>query len=194
MRCAIYSRVSTRDKGQDTENQSFQLRQFAVTQGWEIYREFVDEKSGGTSDRDEFQALFHDASQRKFDVVLFWSLDRFSREGVVETLGHLSRLSGYGIGFRSLTEQYLDSTGIWRDAIIGILATIARQERIRLSERVRAGLDRARRVGKKLGGPRCVVDVEKVRSLRAAGLSWDAIGVQTGTSARTCKRRFAGLV
>ena len=192
MRCAIYSRVSTRDKGQDVENQLIQQRQFAATQGWKVHREYVDLKSGGTSDRNEFQALFQDASQRKFDVVLFWSLDRFSREGVVETLGHLGRLSAYGVAYRSLTEQYLDSTGIWRDAIIGILATIAKQERIRLSERVKAGLERARHSGKKLGGPRCVVDVEKVRALRAAGNSWDAIGVQTGTSARTCKRRFAG--
>ena len=194
MRCAIYSRVSTRDKGQDVENQVFQLRQFAATQGWEVYREYVDQKSGGTSDRDEFQALFQDASQRKFDVVLFWSLDRFSREGAVETLGHLTRLSNYRVAYRSLTEQSLDSTGLWKDAILAILATIAKQERIRLSERVKAGLERARRSGKKLGGPRCVVDVGEVRALRAAGKSWDTIGALTGTSARTCKRRFAGFV
>lgn len=73
-------------------------------------------------------------------------------------------------------------------------ATIAKQERIRLSERVKAGLERARRAGKTLGGPRCVIDVEKVRALRAAGKSWDDIGNQTGTSARTCKRRLAGLI
>jgi len=192
MRCAIYSRVSTRDKGQDVENQLIQMRRFAATQGWEVYREYMDQKSGGTSDRDGFQALLQDASQCKFDVVFFWSLDRFSREGVVETLGHLTRLSSYGVAYRSLTEQYLDSTGIWKDAILAILATIAKQERIRLSERVRAGLERARRSGKKLGGPRSVVDVEKIRALRDEGLSWELIGARTGTSARTCKRRFAG--
>lgn len=93
-----------------------------------------------------------------------------------------------------MTEQYLGSTGVWKDATLAILATIAKQERVWLSERVRAGLEQARRSGKKLGGPRCVVDVGKIRALTAAGKSWDDVGAQTGTSARTRKRRFEGLV
>lgn len=82
-----------------------------------------------------------------------------------------------------MTEQFLDSTGIWKDTIVGILATIAKQERIRVSERVKAGLERTRRAGKKLGGPRSIVAVERIRALRGAGLSWDAIGALTRTSA-----------
>ena len=70
------------------------------------------------------------------------------REGVLETLTHLNRLTGAGVGYRSFTEPYFDSCGIFKDAVISILATIARQERIRLSERVRAGLARARGRGK----------------------------------------------
>jgi DNA invertase Pin-like site-specific DNA recombinase len=60
---------------------------------------------------------------------------RFSREGVLETLHHLQRLAQYGVGYRSFTEQYLDSCGVFKDAVLSILATIAKQERIRLSER-----------------------------------------------------------
>ena len=77
------------------------------------------------------------ASRREFDLVLFWSLDRFSREGVLATLQYLQRLTSYGVGWRSFTEQYLDSCGIFRDAVLSILATIAAQERVRISERVR---------------------------------------------------------
>jgi DNA invertase Pin-like site-specific DNA recombinase len=110
MRTALYARVSTKDKGQDTENQLVQLREFAKTQAWTITGEYVDRVTGKHSDREEFQKLFQDASQRKFDTVLFWSLDRFSREGVLETLNHLQRLSSYGVGYRSFTEQYLDVT------------------------------------------------------------------------------------
>src|SRR5262245_56344429 len=77
------------------------------------------------------------ASRREFDLVLFWSLDRFSREGVLETLQYLRTLTSYGVGWKSFTEQYLDSCGIFRDAVLSILATIAKQERIRLSERNR---------------------------------------------------------
>src|SRR6516164_206614 len=132
-RAGLYARISTRDKGQDVGNQLFQLREFAIKQGWTVVGEFVDQESGSTPDRPQFQAMFQAASIRKFDVLLFWSLDRLSREGVLETLQHLQRLTSYGVGWRSFTEQYLDSTGIFRDAVIGILAVIAKQERVRLS-------------------------------------------------------------
>src|SRR5262245_53864036 len=72
------------------------------------------------------------ASRHEFDLALFWSLDRFSREGVLETLQYLRTLTSYGVGWKSFTEQYLDSCGIFRDAVLSILATIAKQERIRL--------------------------------------------------------------
>jgi DNA invertase Pin-like site-specific DNA recombinase len=153
-RTAIYARVSTRERGQDTQNQLHQLRGFAARQGWHVVSEFVDYESGSTDDREQFQAMFKAASRRQFDVLLFWSLDRFSREGVFETLTHLNRLTGYGVHYRSFTEQWFDSCGIFRDALISIMATLAKQERVRISERTRAGLERARREGKTLGRPK----------------------------------------
>src|SRR5262249_50487824 len=68
---------------------------FAYKQGWKTL-EYIDRVTGKHSDRERFQQLFQDASQRKFDVVLFWSLGRFSREGVRETLNHLNMLDSYG--------------------------------------------------------------------------------------------------
>ena len=76
----------------------------------------MDVASGKSGDREQFKALFAAASRREFDLVLFWSLDRFSREGVFETLKHLQTLTGYGVGYRSFTEQYLDSCGMFKDA------------------------------------------------------------------------------
>jgi DNA invertase Pin-like site-specific DNA recombinase len=73
-------------------------------------------------------------------VVLFWSLDRLSREGVLPTLQHLQRLTSYGGGYRGFTEQYFDFCGIFREAVITIIAKVAKQERIPISERVRAVL------------------------------------------------------
>ena len=84
MNCAIYARVSTRDKGQDFTNQLFALRDFAAKQGWAIVNEYIDQQSAKDDDREQFRQLFTDASQRRFDVLLFWSLDRLSREGVLE--------------------------------------------------------------------------------------------------------------
>lgn len=82
MTAAIYARVSTRDKGQTNDNQLLELRAFAGRLGYAVYQEYCDQESGGTAERPAFQRLFADAHQRRFDVVLFWSLDRFSREGV----------------------------------------------------------------------------------------------------------------
>lgn len=181
-RTALYARISTRDKGQDAENQLIQLREFATRQGWAIVHEFVDRETGSTADRAEFQAMFRAASRRKFDVLLFWSLDRLSREGVLETLQHLNRLTSYGVNYRSFTEQYFDSCGIFKDTVISILATIAKQERIRISERVRAGLRNARAKGKKLGRPRTIVDAARIGRLRAQGRTVREIAGELGYS------------
>jgi DNA invertase Pin-like site-specific DNA recombinase len=191
MRVAIYARVSTKDKGQDTENQLAQLREFASTQHWQITREYVDRETGSKSDREQFQQMFGDASKRRFDLLLFWSLDRLSREGVLETLQHLSRLTNSGIAYKSFTEQYFDSCGIFKDAVISILATIAKQERVRLSERTKAGLAVARSKGRQIGRPRLKVQSSEIARLRSSGFSLRAIGRELGISEGSVRRLAA---
>jgi DNA invertase Pin-like site-specific DNA recombinase len=188
MRTAIYARVSTKDKGQSVESQLIQLREFCQRSGWTIEHEYVDTMSGKTANRPAFKAMFEAARQREFDCVLFWSLDRFSREGVLETLQHLQTLSAAGVHWRSYTEQYLDSCGMFRDAVLSILATIAKQERVRLSERTLAGLARARRQGQTLGRPQVVCDREKIRRMRASGVSLGEIARVTGVAKTTVAR------
>ncbi|MGA7363625.1 MAG: recombinase family protein [Candidatus Sulfotelmatobacter sp.] len=146
-RCAIYARVSTDDKGQDPLNQLLQLREFAMRQGWEVVREYTDEASAKNSERKGFKALFADAAKRRFDVLLFWSLDRLTREGTFKTHCYLKQLTDAGVKFKSLTEQYVDSLGVFGDAIIGLLAAMAQQERIRISDRTKAGIARLKAAG-----------------------------------------------
>jgi DNA invertase Pin-like site-specific DNA recombinase len=203
---ALYLRVSTKTdkrdddaarqrKRQDVENQRRQLREFCEAQGWQIIEEYIDEESGAKSDRAGFQRMWHAAAQRRFDVLLFWALDRLSREGVIETLTYLQRLTSYGINWRSHTEQYLDSCGVFREAVLAILAAIAKQERIRISERTRAGLDRARekgtRTGRPIGRPRLVFHRDQVRELRKEGLSWRQIAVRLHASSTAVRRAHA---
>jgi DNA invertase Pin-like site-specific DNA recombinase len=114
----------------------------------------MDMESGASSTRKEFGKMFVDAAKRKFDMVLFWSLDRFSREGCRRTIQYLQQLNDNKVIYKSYTEQYLDSSGIFRDVIISFLSVLAQQERIRLSERVRAGLDKAKSQGRIGGRPR----------------------------------------
>lgn len=190
---SIYARVSTSDKGQEVENQLLELRRFAASQGWEVCREYVDHESGKNADRPQFRQLFQDAAQRQFDVLLFWSLDRLSREGALATLQYLNLLSSYGVGYRSFVEPYLDSCGIFKDAVIAILGTVAKQERLRLSERVRAGQARARAEGKELGRPRRVFDRKKVVELRGQGLSYRKIASSLGVGEGTIRRAYRGI-
>ena len=187
-RVAIYCRVSTKDKGQDVENQLRQLREFCTKQDHTVVHEYVDHASGKRSDRDAFKEMFAAASRREFNVVLFWALDRFSREGVLDTLQHLQRLTSCGVGYRSYTEQYLDSCGMFREAVVGILAAVAKQERVRLSERTVAGLERARAQGRIGGRPQVVCDRNKVLSLRSSGRSLGQIATDLHLSKTTVSR------
>ena len=192
MKTAIYARVSTKDGNQDPENQLSQLRSFAASQNWAVVHEYVDKASGKRGDREQFQKMFGAASRREFDCLLFWSLDRLSREGTVETLNHLQRLTGYGVNYRSFTEQYLDSTGMFKEAVIGILAAVAKQERVRLSERTIAGLQRAKAQGRVGGRPKAE-DAEpkllaRIGRLRAEGRSIRSIASEIDKSPNTVLR------
>jgi DNA invertase Pin-like site-specific DNA recombinase len=88
---------------QDPENQLRELRAWCVNSGHVIFREYVEHESGGkgADRRKQFAALFDDAAKRKFDCVLFWALDRFSREGMAQTIAHLQRLYERGTLFMS---------------------------------------------------------------------------------------------
>jgi DNA invertase Pin-like site-specific DNA recombinase len=186
MRVAIYARVSTKDKGQSVDNQLTDLRAYALVCGYTVYKEYTEEESGGTANREQFKQLFADAHKRRFDLVLFWSLDRFSREGALPTLQHLNLLESYRVAYKSFTEQYLDSTGIFKEAVVSILAIVAKQERVRLSERTRAGIARARSKGTKLGKPGLEQQqVEQVHRLKEAGKSNYAIAKTLHISATT---------
>ena len=106
----------------------------------------------------------------------------------------MQRLTSYGVGFRSYTEQYFDSCGIFRDAVIASIATVAKQERIRISERVRAGLSTPRNKGKRLGSPKVFVSRARIESLRQEGLSWREIAEQLATNTSTVRRAYAAEV
>jgi DNA invertase Pin-like site-specific DNA recombinase len=191
MRVAIYCRVST-DR-QETENQALQLREFAAKQGWTVSHEYVDYESGGKADRAQFQQMLSDAHRRKFDLLLFWALDRFGREGALKTLQHLERLESYGVAYRSFTEQYIDSAGIFKEVVVAIIATLAKQERIRRSERTKAGLQRVRAAGRHLGPPRRLngQHTAAIASLRSQGLSGREIARRLTISEGSVRRLSA---
>lgn len=175
MRVAIYARVSTKDKGQDTENQLHQLQTFAEQHGT-LTQVYTDQESGGKSERTEFKRLLLEAYQQKFDLVVFWRLDRFSREGALATLRYLKELKDHGVDYKSFTEPYLNSLGPFGDVIVSMLATIAAQDLIKISENTKAALAKKKANGQKLGAPTKSAEVvNQVRRLKGGGASNQAI-------------------
>ena len=165
-RVAIYARVST-DK-QDAVNQLAQLRTFAEQQGWEIVHEYIDTATGsGKKHRPQFEACMLAASQRRFDCVLFWALDRLSREGIVKTISYLEQLKAWGVGWRSYTQPFLDTGNEMTNSIVlAVLSAVAKQERVTISERTKAGLQRVRRAGVRLGRPQSTGEVSRTTLCR----------------------------
>jgi DNA invertase Pin-like site-specific DNA recombinase len=154
MRVAIYARVSTSDKDQDPETQLIQLREFVSAQGWQVYHEFVDfAPATDLLHRVQWRQLLDDASKRKFDLLLVWRMDRAFRS-VLDAATTLERLRTWHVGLRSFTEPWLDTTSPFGEALYYITVAYAQLERGILRERVKAGMDRARRQGKKIGRPR----------------------------------------
>jgi len=182
-RVALYARVSTKDKGQDTQNQLAQLRAFCAASGWPIVAEFIDRVSGKHSDREQFKAMFVSASRREFDYLVTWALDRLSREGVAKTFEHIKVLRSYGVQYVSYSEPHFRTTGPAGELMIAVAAWIAEQEHKRISERTKAGLEKARRQGR-IGGRRpLVVDRDKIAELDESGLTMREIAEEMGISA-----------
>jgi DNA invertase Pin-like site-specific DNA recombinase len=147
MRAALYSRVSTTD--QRCENQLLELRRYAEARGWTA-SEYVDQGISGTREsRPALDAMLKDAKRRRFDVLVVWRLDRLGR-----SLKHLvtlvDDLQALGVLFVSLGEG-IDCTTPAGTLQLHVLAALAQFERARIVERVRAGMARAKKDGKRLG-------------------------------------------
>ena len=152
-RVGIYARVSTSDKNQNVDTQLLPIRDFCKAQGWEVYREYVDHApANDLAHRTAWRELLDDASKKKFNVVLVFKLDRGFRS-VKHLHDTLSAWEMVGVGFRSLREQFDTSTALGR-LLLNLLASLAEFELELIRERVKAGMDRARRQGKRIGRPR----------------------------------------
>jgi DNA invertase Pin-like site-specific DNA recombinase len=194
MRVAIYARVSTNEKGQDPENQLHQLRDFAEKHGT-IYKVYTEEVSGGKADRAQFKLLFLEAYQKKFDLVVFWRLDRFSREGTLATLRYLKELSDHGVNYKSFMEPYLDTLGPFADVIVSMLSTIAAQDLIKISENTKAALAKKKAAGIKLGAPtKSEAVVAQARAMKNEGKSNGAIARVLNISPSTVAKYIAPAV
>lgn len=180
IKCAIYARVSTTDKGQSTEMQIKELTDYAAAHGLEIYRIYEDSGySGSSSNRPMLKELMQDVADGKVTHVLCWRLDRWFRS-LKEVVNTLNDLTERGVIFISLKDgiNLESSTG---RLMAGLMACFAQFELEVIRERVRSGLENAKRKGR-VGGRRQSINTAQVVDLRNSGLTMQQIADQIGVT------------
>ena len=187
-RVALYARVST--DAQTTKNQLLELQAVAERAGWTIAEEFIDQGISGAKGRDKrpaFDRMLKGAARHEFDAIAAWSVDRLGRS-LQDLVGFLAEIHGLKIDLY-LHQQGIDTATPAGKAMFQMMGVFAEFERAMIQERVRAGLQRARKAGKTLGRPRVSADIEKrVAALRAGGMGILAIAKEVGCGTGTVQR------
>lgn len=190
-RAAVYVRVSTAD--QHFENQLPALEKMAEGRGLEIVKTYSEKASawaGDSLDRPELQQMLLDAHRGEFDVLLIWALDRLTRGGILESSTILHRLKSAGVELHSFQESWLAMGGPMGEMLVGIFSSLAKMESDRRSERVKAGMARAKAAGKNIGRRRDVVDEVTLANLYSEGYSKGKIAKMMGLSLSMVRRRL----
>jgi len=171
MRAAVYLRTSTQE--QHPENQLPEIKSYCQSHGHEIVAVYQEQESAWRSGRQvELQRLLSDCQDGKpFDLLICWSLDRLSRQGIASILNLITMLKLYGVKVVSLKELWLETDGPMQELLLAVFGWAAQYESRIKSERTLAGLARARSEGKKLGRPVGRKDKQK-RSRRGYYQRW----------------------
>ena len=193
-RAALYARVSTTN-GQDPENQLLALREVAERQGWTIVTEYVDNGISGAKGREqrpEFDRLWKDASRRRFDLVMAWSIDRIGRS-TKDVANFMADMEALGVE-QVYLQQAIDTSTPTGRAMVQMCSVFAELERGLIQERVKAGLARARSKGKRLGRPRVSKETEgRIHRLRAEGMGYNRIATTVGCGNAVVQRVLAAV-
>lgn len=171
MRCAIYTRVST--GSQETSNQLHTLREIAKMKGLTIVKEYTDDGISGAKGRDQrkgFDELLKGATRKEFDVILVWSVDRLGRN-LQDLISFLNEIHSVGCDL-FIHQSGIDTTTPTGKMMFGILSVFADFERSMITQRTRAGMERAKREGKKIGRPSNLNDglKQSILYMRSQGL------------------------
>jgi DNA invertase Pin-like site-specific DNA recombinase len=192
MRVAIYTRVST--GSQTVENQLRELNGVAERHGWDVVTRFTDHGISGAKGRDQRPGLHHlleGVTRRDFDKVMAWSVDRLGRS-LPDLLAIMGELKAKGVDLY-LHQQSLDTSTPAGKAMFQMLGVFSEFEREIIRERVKAGLARAKAMGKKLGRPS--LDSAKrtaaVRKLRKQGMGINKIAKTLGIGVGVVQRIVA---
>ncbi len=182
-RVAIYSRVSTEEQakeGLSVEAQIDKCKSFCSARDWKIFKIYKDAGfSAGTMNRPALELLLRDADEKKFDIILVYKIDRFSRK-LKDLIMVLDKLKEKEINFTSVTEQ-IDTTNVMGEAFFQIIGVFAQLERGMVKERVELAFDRKIKFGEALfrapfgyvySNKKLIPDLENSKKLREIFEMW----------------------
>ena len=187
---AVYVRVST--SGQTTENQLIELTEVCERNKWHITSVYNETISGtkGVDERDELNRMMKDASRKKFDKIVVWSVDRVGRS-MKHLVTVLSQLKDLGCDIYSY-KQAIDTSTTMGSSFFHMVGIFAELENNMRKERQKIGIKRALSQGVKFGR-RAVVDADKelaIVELRHKGKSIryiaKKIGISVGRTHQVC--------
>ncbi|MFN4310075.1 MAG: recombinase family protein [Ferrovibrio sp.] len=149
----MYCRVSTADGRQTVANKIADLTAVADRLGWQVTEVITDEASGtkGREKRPGYDRLLTAITRREIDMVAVWSVDRLARS-LSELVGFLAEVQNRGVDLY-LHRQAVDTSTPAGRALFHMLGVFAEFERALIVDRVRAGLQRAKAEGRRLGRP-----------------------------------------
>ena len=147
MKVAIYCKISAQDER--LERQRADLEAYAKRMGYEY--EVFEEKDSSRGGRPIKQALLKRLRAKEFDGLVIWKLDRWAKN-LSELIPEIKELLSKQIFFISLKDS-IDLSGENARQAFHIVSALTEFERASVRERVKLGLERAKRAGKKLGRP-----------------------------------------
>ena len=171
MRAVTYSRVST--SGQEISNQTNILREVSTMKGLTIVKEYTDVGISGAKGRDQrkgFDELLKGATRKEFDVILVWSVDRLGRN-LQDLISFLNEIHSVGCDL-FIHQSGIDTTTPTGKMMFGILSVFADFERSMITQRTRAGMERARLEGRRIGRPTNLNEglIESIKYMRSQNL------------------------
>jgi len=178
-RVTIYARVSTKE--QNVDMQLSDLRNYAKARKLHIVHEYIDIASGGRSDRENYQKLLNDIRKRKSDIVLVWKFDRFARS-TKELINALEEFNSLGVDFISYKEN-IDTSSPAGKILFTLISAFAEFEKEIIKVRVKAGMEKAKMRGQKLGRPKISNNsINTALEMKAKGADYKEICKKLGIS------------
>jgi len=185
LKIGLYARVSTKDKDQNPENQLMKLKEFCKNKGWD-YKEYVDYASGKDPNRPELKKMMQDLENDEIAGILVLRLDRFGRS-VSNILENIKKIKDKGKFFIAIDQGIsinYEGNQAMNDFLITILSAVAEFERNLISERVKDGIERAKKQGIKIGRKSVLekkgISIQDLKKLREQGYSYRQIAIRTG--------------